>query len=67
MYFFFCFKVMKHKKREGGLRTIMRLIKPGFLGEDWLNLGQVMRYYKEVSVLKFSSKSCRMRKTASSL
>lgn len=31
--FFFCFRVMKHRKQEGGLGTFMRLIKPGFLGK----------------------------------
>lgn len=40
MYFFFCFKVMKHQKREDSLRTLLRLIKSqAFLGkklaESW--------------------------------
>ena len=34
MYFFFCFKVMmKHQKWEDSPGTLMRLIKPSFLGK----------------------------------
>lgn len=52
------------REQEGGLGTFIRLTKPDFLGKDTSWTSQPG---DEAKVLKVSSNSCRIRKTASSL